>query len=231
MNTIPRALTRSLLLAVVLVVAAGASPSADARKKKVVDYAELLQYAEAEVTAGRVEPALAKFNEAAKADPTRKEAWVRSAQLQFDAGNYGRAIVAAEEVLKRDPGDLIADSVLTVGGLRVASQSLQRLRNNGALATSDSARKEAEQLAATMRATLGNDILISDEQKRANVANAAGRRKSAQRAATAKRSAGPRRPANAAATGKAPGAVAPAATAPAASKPASSNPFGVLGGN
>lgn len=224
---IPQALGRSLLLAAVLAGGLGATTGADARKKKF-DYPELMKLAEAEVSAGRIEPALARFNEAAQLDPTRKESWVRSAQLQFDAGNYGRAIVAAEEVLRRDPSDLIADSVLTVGGLRVASQSLQRLRSSGALTTSDSARREAEQLAATMRATLGDDILISDEQRRANAA-AAERRKAAQRAT--KRSATARRAANN--TPGLPGLPAPAASPapPAKPKPTSANPFGVLGGN
>lgn len=124
-------------------------------KKGGGNYSQLIGQAEADVSAGRIEPALAAFNEAAKADPTNKEPWVRSAQLAFDAGNYGRAITAAEEVLRRDPADLVADSVLTVSGLRVAVQSLQRLQANGALATSDTARKEAEQLASALRSTMG----------------------------------------------------------------------------
>lgn len=230
MNSYVCALGRSLSLAAVLAAGLGVSSDADAWGKKKPDYAGLMQEAEAEVLAGRIEPALAKFNAAAQADPTRKDAWVRSAQLQFDAGNYGRAIVAAEEVLQRDPADLIADSVLTVGGLRVASQSLQRLRSNGALETSDSARKEAEQLAATMRATLGNDILISQAPKRAQATTASARRKTTQRAATAKRAANARR--TAAATGAAP--TVPAASPapqPAGKAPGGGNPFGVLGGN
>lgn len=200
--------SRSLMI---VMLACGLAACASSPKKQPNDYAQLLKGAEAEVSAGRVEPALAQFNEAAKADPTRKEPWVRTAQLQFDAGNYGRAIVAAEEVLKRDPSDLVADSVLTVGGLRVAAQSLQRLRANGALESSDSARREAEQLAATMRATLGNDILASDEQKA--------------RAAAARRKAPP-------SAGKPRRTSAPAATtAPANEKPATGNPFEVLGGD
>lgn len=225
MNPFVLASGRSLLFAAVLVGGLVVSAEADAwGKKKQPDYAALMSAAEAEVRAGRIEPALARFNDAAKADPTRKDSWVRTAQLQFDAGNYGRAIVAAEEVLQRDPADLVADSVLTVGGLRVAAQSLQRLRNNGALATSDSAHKEAEQLAATMRATLGDDILLSDEHKRAQAAAASGRRKAAQR--SARRAANLRRAADAVAT-----PATPAAPPAAAKNAPAANPFGVLGGN
>lgn len=132
--------------------------------KESGNYAELASSAEAEIAAGRVESALVAFDQAAQADPTRKEPWVRIAQLQFDAGNYGRAIVAAEEVLQRDPTDKVADSVLTVAGLRIAAQSLQRLQASGALA-SDTARVEAERLAATMRATMGEEILESGDDR------------------------------------------------------------------
>jgi len=236
MNPIAGALARSLFLAAVLVGGLVVSADADAwgkKGKKQPDYAALMSAAEAEARAGRTELALARFNDAARADPTRKDAWVRTAQVQFDAGNYGRAIVAAEEVLQRDPADLIADSVLTVSGLRIAADSLHRLRSSGALETSDGARKEAERLAATMRATLGNDILLSDEHKRAQAKAASEQRKATQRAATARRAANARRAAPAAvATGAAPEAASAPATPPAAAKkPAAANPFGVLGGN
>lgn len=146
----------------VLVVAALAAllAACNTMPAKTGDYAMVLENAEAAVKAGRVESALVGFDQAAQADPTSKQPWLRIAQLQFDAGNYGRAIVAAEEVLQRDPADQVADSVLTVSGLRIASQSLERLQGSGALA-SETARIEAERLAATMRATMGETILDS----------------------------------------------------------------------
>lgn len=196
-------------LAIALVACLGAC--ATTGKNGNNTYAQLLATAETEVTAGRVEPALVAFERAAQADPTRKEPWVRTAQLHFDAGNYGRAIVSAEEVLQRDPTDLVADSVLTVSGLRVAAQSLQRLQGNGAIA-SDSARAEAERLAATMRATMGDAILDSGR------AEAPARRRSAPRRAAAPAAARP--------------ATAPSAPAAPAAEPRSgvANPFGGMGG-
>lgn len=192
--------TRAWLIAGLLVI--GLSACASNPKQTGSDYAALFDAAEAEVAVGRIESALAGFNDAAKADPTRKEPWVRSAQLQFDAGSYGRAIVAAEEVLQRDPTDKVADSVLTVSGLRIAAESLQRLQGNGALA-SETARVEAERLAATMRATMGEDILQPDAPKAKPVA----RRRA--RTAPARR---------------------PAAPAEAPAKPKPVNPFEILGG-
>lgn len=191
---------RCLFVAIALVAALGACSTMPGKRG---DYAALLGQAESDVSAGRIESALVGFDQAAKADPTRKEPWVRSAQLQFDAGNYGRAIVAAEEVLQRDPTDKVADSVLTVAGLRVASESLKRLQGNGALA-SDTARSEAERLATTMRATMGEGILDSDE-------DAPKSRPAPRRRSTARRS-------------------APVAAPKVESKPAAANPFEVLGG-
>jgi len=152
------------LMAIFFATALASCASGGGTKKSPNDYNALLRNAEAELSAGRMEQALVGFNAAAQADPTRKEPWLRSAQLQFDAGNYGRAIVAAEEALKRDPNDKIADSVLTVSGLRVASKSLNRLQSSGAL-VSDAAQKEARDLATTMRNTMGRDFVLGEESK------------------------------------------------------------------
>nr|WP_246333282.1 tetratricopeptide repeat protein [Stenotrophomonas tumulicola] len=166
----------------------------------------VMSEAEAQVNAGP-DGAVAAFEEAAKSDPTRKEPWVRIAQLQFDRGNYARAIVAAEEVLQRDPDDLVADGVMTVAGFRIANQSLQRLQGRGAL-SSDTARTEAKTLADTLRATMGDAVIEPEkEQPKRTV-------RRTRRAAT---------PAPAAAT-------QPAAR-PAASQPANADPFKNVGGN
>lgn len=208
MKTIPFAVARWAAVAVLI---SGLAACATAPKKPPVDdYAALMSKAEVEVSGLRLESALAIFTQAAKADPTRKEPWLRSAQVQFDAGNYGRAIVAAEEALQRDPGDPVADSVLTVSGLRVAAQSLQRLRSNGALASS-SATREAEQLADALRATMGPEILAPPRAAKATPKRRASSRASAPAAKPA---------------GKSPEA------APGSGKavPASNDPFSALGG-
>ncbi len=200
----PESVCRSL--ATIVLVAVLAACSTTGGKREVPPFAELMDRAEAEVGVGRIEAAVLAFNDAARADPLRKEPWVRMAQLHFDAGNYGHAIVAAEEVLQRDAADPVADSVLTVAGLRVAAQSLQRLQGNGAIA-SESARAEAGRLAATMRATMGADILADPEAEKP-------RRQVRRSAAPARR------------------APAPAATtAPAQGSDGKiANPFGGIGG-
>lgn len=194
------------LLGMMLVVAmVGCASRSEVKAPPPPSFDAVMSQAEAKVGSAGPDAAIATFEEAAKIDPTRKEPWVRIAQLQFDRNNYARAIVAAEEVLQRDPDDLVADGVITVAGFRIANQSLQRLQGRGALA-SDTARKEAETLAATLRATMGDSILAPEKPKRAPA------RRSAPRSSAA-----------------------PATQAQPApkqdSKPASSDPFKNLGGN
>ncbi|WP_269791107.1 tetratricopeptide repeat protein [Stenotrophomonas sp. Iso1] len=164
----------------VLVLLSGLVACASAPKKPVVvPFDTTMSNAEAQVATVTPDASIKAFEDAAKSDPTRKEPWVRIAQLQFDQGNYARAIVAAEEVLQRDPDDLVADGVITVAGFRVANQSLQRLQGRGALA-SETARKEAQTLADTLRSTMGDAVLAVEKPKpRARAGTRAGARRQA----------------------------------------------------
>lgn len=186
---------------------------ATAPKSAMPDYAGLMSQAESAIEAGQVDHALSALADAGRADPTRKEPWVRTAQLQFDRTHYAHAIVAAEEVLQRDPDDLVADGILTVSGFRIATGSLQRLQGRDAL-PSATARREAEMLAGTLRTTMGDEI-FAEEAKPAPAPR--------RRAAPARRSQ---------ASAPAPARTAPAPAArPAGDAPASGNPFERIGGN
>ncbi len=148
-----------------LALVSGMVACASAPKKVVaVPFETVMANAEAQVATAGPDASIKAFEDASKSDPTRKEPWIRIAQLQFDQGNYARAIVAAEEVLQRDPDDLVADGVLTVAGFRVANLSLQRLQGRGALA-SETARKEAQTLADTLRTTMGDAVLVVEKPK------------------------------------------------------------------
>lgn len=156
-------------------------------KKTAVPFEVSMENAEAQVSTAGADAAISAFEVAAKSDPTRKEPWVRIAQLQFDQNRYARAIVAAEEVLQRDPDDLVADGVLTVAGFRIANESLQRLGGRGALA-SDTAQREAQTLVTTLRSTMGDAILETGKPKpratRPATRSTAASRRAAQPAAT-----------------------------------------------
>lgn len=151
------------ILAIALIGGLAACASAP-RKADGTGFETIMGRAEAQVVEAGVDAAMVSFEEATRVEPTRKEPWVRIAQLQFDQEHYARAIVAAEEVLQRDPEDLVADGVMTVASLRIASQSLSRLEGKGAL-SSETARKEAQALVDTLRSTMGPAILQAPKPK------------------------------------------------------------------
>jgi hypothetical protein len=43
------------------------------------------------------------------------------AQTRYEAGQYGEAIVNAQEVLVRDPNDTLANSIIAISGLRLST--------------------------------------------------------------------------------------------------------------
>ncbi len=131
------------------------SPSPE---QAAADLPSQIEQAQAARQSGDLPKAAALLQQAATSNPTSKQPWVKLAQMHFDAGNYSAAIVAAEEALQREAHDTTALSVLSVSGLRIASQSLQQLRK--ASAVSGSTRVEAEALAHTIRESLGEDVLV-----------------------------------------------------------------------
>jgi len=92
--------------------------------------------------------------------PMRVEPWVRLASLHFESSDYGHAIVAADEALRRDPSSQHAMSIRAVAGLRVATSSLVDLRAQAPL--SGSTRADAARLAIVLRGTLGEEVLVPE---------------------------------------------------------------------
>ena len=120
---------------------------------------QYLKEAEAAKTAGSNDRAGELYRIAAKTYPASKAPWLKLAEGYFEANNYGQAILAAQEVLQRDPADSVATSVLAVSGLRVSSSALQMLRQlqqtlNGGT------REEAVDLARVLREQLGEPVLV-----------------------------------------------------------------------
>jgi hypothetical protein len=137
----------------------GACGSTPAPVKAVLPpgYADLMASAEEAHRKGGVVEAMGFYERAAKADPSKKQPWVRIAQAQFDARNYGSAITASQEVLLRDTSDVTAKSIMAVSGLRVSAYALDQLRM--ANAVGGNTREEAQSLARIMRDSLGESIL------------------------------------------------------------------------
>lgn len=159
-NALNRLNLRATALALLIPVLAAGCSTANTKPKPVPapTYDQLMQQAAARFDAQDANGAKALYSKAAERDPTRPTPWYRLAQINFDQQNYGRAIVDAQEVLQRNPADTNAESILTIAGLRVAVEALGRLHDETNL--QGPAHAEAEKLAAKMRETLGQDVLV-----------------------------------------------------------------------
>ena len=153
-----RVCARAALSGFALVMVACASTPADIAKVIAPpSYNELMLSAEEAAVKGGMAESLVFLEQAAKSDPAKKHPWLRTAQIQFDARNYGAAILAAQEVLQRDTVDTTAQSIMAASGLRVSARALEQLRAANALG--GNTRDEAQSLARTMRDALGESIL------------------------------------------------------------------------
>ncbi|MGW8391032.1 tetratricopeptide repeat protein [Pseudoduganella sp. HUAS MS19] len=125
--------------------------------------------------AGKQEQAITLWKETANAYPADKSPWVNIAQSRYDAGQYGEAIVSAQEILVRDPSDQLANSIIAISGLRLSTRALGDLSRQNNL--SGSIRTESQDLAKLLRESLGETVLVPTAEKkpasRSNAANAA----------------------------------------------------------
>ena len=120
---------------------------------------QYMQEAGQAAAAGSKERARDVYRTAAKTYPTSKEPWLKLAEDYFEAANYGQAILAAQEVIQRDPADSLATSVLAVSGLRVSASALSTLRQQQS-PLNGGTRSEAEGLARILRDLLGEPVLV-----------------------------------------------------------------------
>lgn len=130
---------------------------------------------------GKTDEAVSVLKVVASRFPADKTPWLRIAQIRFDAGDYSDAIVNAQEALKRDPADKVANSIVTVSGLRLATKSLGDLRSQNAL--NGSVKTEAQDLTKILRESLGENTLVPAPAK--PVAAVRPRGKAARKAAPA----------------------------------------------
>jgi tetratricopeptide (TPR) repeat protein len=120
--------------------------------------ADLLSQASQAATSGQKEKAVALWQQTAKAYPADKTPWTNIAQTRYDAGQYGEAIVNAQEVLVRDPNDKLANSIIAIAGLRLSTRALGDLsRQNNLTGT---LRTESQELAKLLRENLGETVLF-----------------------------------------------------------------------
>lgn len=114
---------------------------------------DMLSQASQAEKSGNKEQAVTLWKKAAAAYPTDKTPWGNVAKTRFDAGLYGDAIIAAQEVLIRDPNDKAAHSIIVTSGVRLAAKSVGDLsRING---FSGNLRAEALELQRVLQSSLG----------------------------------------------------------------------------
>jgi tetratricopeptide (TPR) repeat protein len=130
-----------------------------AEKPAVPTMEELLAKANEASSAGRKEDAVALWKEAAAAYPADKTPWSSIAQTRYDAGQYGDAIVSAQEVLVRDPNDRLANSIIAISGLRLSTRALADLSRQNNLAGSPTL-TESRELARLLRESLNERELV-----------------------------------------------------------------------
>lgn len=137
-----------------------------------VDLPQALTQARSAQEAGDVTKAAELLEQAARAHPGAKEPWLQQAQMHLEARRYGQAIVAAQEVLQRDVGDITAHSIMAVAGLRASALALGHLRQGNAV--QGSTREEAQTLTQTIREAIGETVLVAPEPVQAPPARPAG---------------------------------------------------------
>jgi tetratricopeptide (TPR) repeat protein len=107
---------------------------------------------------GQKEQAVKLWKQAAEVYPADKSPWLSIAQTRYEAGQYGDAIINAQEVLVRDPNDTLANSIIAISGLRLSTRSLADLSRQNNL--SGSIRTESQDLAKLLRESLGETVLV-----------------------------------------------------------------------
>lgn len=156
-----RMVARSIFLPAVLAAALSACttvPQNSSAGDFDVRFAQTVADTHALSKNARVDEAIVLMEKATQSYPTRPEPFTQLARLRFDAGQYGLAIVAADEALKRNPDNTTALSVRAVAGLRIATESLEELRGNASVF--GSTRPDAARLASTLRDVLGEEVLV-----------------------------------------------------------------------
>ncbi len=119
---------------------------------------DMLAEATKAASAGQKEQAVKLWRQTAAAYPADKTPWSNIAQSRYEAGQYGDAIQAAQEVLVRDPNDKLANSIIAISGLRLSTRALGDLSRQNNL--SGSLRTESQDLAKLLRESLGEQVLV-----------------------------------------------------------------------
>jgi tetratricopeptide (TPR) repeat protein len=125
--------------------------------------------------AGQKEQALKMLEQASTDYPTDKTPWVQKAQIRYEGGQYGQAILDAQQVLARDPTDTVANSIVAISGLRLSTAAIADLvRQNNLTGTT---RSESQELAKLLRESVGEKELFTQPPAKARTTTSTARSK------------------------------------------------------
>lgn len=222
------AIKQAFLIAAALSLGACATGNPDGKLTDLPPMDKLLESADQTLASGDRDAAVKQYTQAAAANPTSAKPWVKIAQTEFEANNYPATIQAADEAMKRDTTSKEAKALAVVASLRVAVQALADMRKDVQLR--GTTRSEAEQLAKSLRETLGQDVLVPTAAEKPATPPAKPR---STKPATPRPSARPAADAAPAAQSVAPAATPAATTKPAPPAPAKNakagnDPFSAL---
>jgi outer membrane protein assembly factor BamD (BamD/ComL family) len=149
-----------LLTGAACVVALSACSTAPVKPTTVkMPLDQAMSKATAASKAGQKEQALKMLEQASTDYPTDKTPWVQKAQIRYEGGQYGEAILDAQQVLARDPTDKVANSIVAISGLRLSTAAIADLvRQNNLTGTT---RSESQELAKLLRESVGEKELFT----------------------------------------------------------------------
>jgi predicted small lipoprotein YifL len=120
---------------------------------------DMLTQASQASASGNKEKAVTLWKQTATTYPADKTPWVNITQTRYDAGQYGEAIVSAQEILVRDPSNTFANSIIATAGLRLSTQALGNLSRQNNL--NGTVKSESQELAKVLRENLGESTLFT----------------------------------------------------------------------
>jgi thioredoxin-like negative regulator of GroEL len=132
--------------------------------QKIATLEEVMAQANQASQAGNTDVALTLLKAAAVTFPTDTAPWLRMAQMQYEVGQYGEAIIDSQQVLVRDPSNKFANSIVAVSGLRLSTRALSDLSRQNNL--SGTLRTESQDLAKLLRESLGEAVLVPAPRER-----------------------------------------------------------------
>lgn len=91
------------------------------------------------------------------------KSWAAIARFYFENERYSKAIVYAEESLKRHPGNVEAGSIVAVSGLRVSAAAIDSLRRHRLQETGAATDERA--VTEILRSTLKEEALVPPEAR------------------------------------------------------------------